>query len=493
VTSTSTETFPDMANVQGNGLAGFLKDYQRFLFFRVGNTTAARAWVGRAAGDIVSTAQGVRAFNDAYKVLKHKDDPARIAATWACVAFSFAGLRALDVPQTDLAGFEDAFKDNILTRATTPAIGDTGESAPANWETLYSHPEDLHMCVIVASDDPGLLDRESERIIASALRDSAFALLGIEEGAVRADAPGREHFGYKDGISQPRPRVASADAPSTDGTSAWDFVVNGQQPSAPPPTSTRPSNVAYPQPTSPLPAPIQPPLPLPWMHEGSYVVFRKLAQRVKDFDDYVQSQAAAAGVQPDIFGARLVGRYKNGFPLAKLSGLPTYDPTAGSPSLPYDESEINDFTYDADLQGNLMPKAAHIQKSNPRFGSTSRPRIMRRGIPYGIPFQHDADQNDPAGAATERGLLFVCYQAWLAAQFEVINEQWVNAPDFGDPGDGVDPLIGQLSGQTQCPFRMTTQGTSNTLTVPRFVTTRGTVYLFQPSLSGLKHIAGFNS
>ena len=56
------------------------------------------------------------------------------------------------------------------------------------------------------------------------------------------------------------------------------------------------------------------------------------------------------------------------------------------------------------------------------------------GIPYGPPL--------PAGAATDdgedRGLLFVAYQASIARQFEHIQQQWFNRPDF-PPGSGPSP------------------------------------------------------
>jgi deferrochelatase/peroxidase EfeB len=143
----------------------------------------------------------------------------------------------------------------------------------------------------------------------------------------------------------------------------------------------------------------------------------------------------------------------------------------------------NDFDFSADPSGTNVPRSAHIRKSNIRQGG-SLAHIMRRGIAYGEPFRADADPNSAEGANQERGLLFLCYQASITAQFEFIQTAWVNNPNFPQANDGVDPIIGQAP---SCPLSV--PGWQPISDVPRFVRTRASVYLFSPSFTSLRYIA----
>ena len=58
-------------------------------------------------------------------------------------------------------------------------------------------------------------------------------------------------------------------------------------------------------------------------------------------------------------------------------------------------------------------------------------RIIRRGIPYGNPEKNE-----------EKGLLFLCYQADIANQYEFIQRVWCSNSHFPFTGLGGDPLIG---------------------------------------------------
>ena len=68
-----------------------------------------------------------------------------------------------------------------------------------------------------------------------------------------------------------------------------------------------------------------------------------------------------------------------------------------------------------------------MRRTNPRDALgwegrlTARHRILRRGMPYGPPLPDGADDD-----GEERGLLFVCLQASIARQFEIVQTQWCN-------------------------------------------------------------------
>ena len=79
-------------------------------------------------------------------------DPDRKA--WAAVALSFQGLKALGVPEDTLASFPQEFQQGMAARAAE--LGDTGESAPENWEPPLGGP-DVHLAIYaLAPDAPSL-------------------------------------------------------------------------------------------------------------------------------------------------------------------------------------------------------------------------------------------------------------------------------------------------------------------------------------------------
>jgi Dyp-type peroxidase family len=105
-----------------------------------------------------------------------------------------------------------------------------------------------------------------------------------------------------------------------------------------------------------------------------------------------------------------------------------------------------------DPSGNVCPAAAHIRKVNPRALGTDQGgrnatlvrRISRRGIPYGPPLPIGATA-DPAN--TDRGLLFLSYQASISHQFEFLQATWTNTDGEPTPllapHSGFDMVMGQ--------------------------------------------------
>ncbi len=82
----------------------------------------------------------------------------------------------------------------------------------------------------------------------------------------------------------------------------------------------------------------------------------------------------------------------------------------------------NAFDFRQDAAGTVTPCPAHIRKTNPRAFAPSAPRLMRRGIAFGVPFDTEPEQ--------ERGLAFHCFVTSLEEQFEFIQSSWVNSPGF---------------------------------------------------------------
>src|SRR5205085_12603300 len=103
-----------------------------------------------------------------------------------------------------------------------------------------------------------------------------------------------------------------------------------------------------------------------------------------------------------------------------------------------------------DPLGTMCPFWSHIRKVNPRddvtnlgdeFDTLVR-RMLRRGIPYGLPL---SDRAPDDGA--DRGLLFLAYHASIEQSFETITRDWTNTR-VNPHADGYDPIIGQNKSPT---------------------------------------------
>jgi len=240
-----------------------------------------------------------------------------------------------------------------------------------------------------------------------------------------------------------------------------------------------------------------------WTADGSYLVFRRLSQDVPAFDTFVTQAAGEDQIAESLIGAKLVGRYKSGCPLERTKDEdPGLDPQIADPSIAdrslLDDNKINNFEYGNDPAGNLVPRASHIRKVYPRDEATpgggevdtQTHRIIRRGIAYGAPYDPGApSRTRQAGDVQfpdDRGLLFLCYQHSIEAQFEFLQKFWVNNPNFPEAGDGQDPIIAQEAE----PRSFSTPELQHTpLTIKQFVTTTGGEYFFSPSISALEKLS----
>lgn len=467
----------DLDQIQGN-IIGFNKDYQTFLFLRFPTGERAREDVLRWLRDLVpqvSTAAEVLAFNDLFaKIRKRKGREGTVTATWLNIAFTHKGLEALGTLPLD--GFPGEFKAGMRDRAEE-ILGDVDDSAPKMWK----FPEDggpIDALLLLAADRPADLATEAERQ-ETALKAAGIELLHRQDGmTLQGEQRGHEHFGFKDGVSQPDIRddriTPPVPGPGTEQRVAPGEFVLGYPAENDAPTTSPPD----------------------WTRNGSYLVFRRLHQDVAGFQEFVKQEARNLKLSEELLAAKLVGRYRSGAPLAR-SPHPTAgtcphtgDGSAaarvfgGSADPGFDPAHGNDFGYRDDLDGLLVPLAAHIRKINPRDQSepgereVRKHRILRRGIPF----------TEPDG---ERGLLFVCYQGSIANQFEFVQQMWANVATFplarrGDP-PGQDPIVGHPNGPREfdipgCPGHRITS-------LSRWVTMTGGDYFFSPSLAALHLLA----
>jgi Dyp-type peroxidase family len=376
------------------------------------------------------------------------------------VAVSFVGLRRLGVPDALLSGFPPEFADGMAARARR--LGDVGAGAPREWEPPL---RTIQLLVVQHAATPGALEREHALLAA----DAAAAGVGLgapQDAGLLPDA--REHFGYKDGLAQPALDLAPSDHDSGQGVprrfrgqralAIGEFVhgyrdEDGVIAAAPPP---------------------------PFARNGTFMVFRKLRQNVRRFRELLDALAAQDfNGDVELTAARLVGRWRDGTPLMLRPRR------NGELAVPPGEA-LNDFSYARDPRGYACPIGAHIRRANPRdsmFGGeirTRRHRLIRRGMPYGPPF-------DGGDADADRGLLFVCFNASIARQFEVVN-RWLREGASFSLGRDADVITRNGSGDSG---KFTFQGSMPVLSEVEhpLVWTRGGEYLFLPSLRGLRALA----
>ncbi len=494
----------DMNQIQGNILAGFNKDFQAFLFLQFTDQTKGRAWLRNIAREVATTDE-VLAFNKLFKRLNARrgGELGILKATWTNLAFTHAGLHALGVANAELSAFPDAYKQGMKARANV--IGDVADSAPAKWAEPLKNAA-IHAVLVVASDTQADLHQQTARYVQNLGFNGTVKLLFTQEGAVRQDEPGHEHFGFKDGVSQPGIRgLTTPDDPAKmdKGHPGQDLLWPGEFVLGYPTQDPTPGAGGD---LNKVPGEVSETGPA-WTKNGSFLVFRRLAQDVAAFRNFVAQQSAQTGISKEVLGAKMVGRHRSGAPLEqtdamKAAGINPNVVDPGTVDLKFTTAKFdNDFEFEDDPDGKFVPRASHIRKvytrdqEPPGESFTQTRRILRRGIPFGTSFRPSLGATSHGSAQAvfphDRGLLFLCYQKSLEDQFEFLQQTWVNNANFPQSGDGQDPIIAQRDTPRTFDFPKPSGGQHAHLQLMKhFVVTTGGEYFFQPSIDALYHIAG---
>lgn len=189
-----------------------IKTFRTCFFLKLPSLILPKKWI-RGLVPQISSLNEVLRFNNLFKSLRVRlngEDPPGLAATWVNVAFTFEGLKKLIPEQAEHFKKDEAFSQGMAARSK--ALGDRLDHQ--NW--VIGGPTNLpDLLLIVASDKEDLLNERISSIKESLKVNGGLELIHEENGRTRMDTnkPGHEHFGYKDGISQPGIRGLKSDKP----------------------------------------------------------------------------------------------------------------------------------------------------------------------------------------------------------------------------------------------------------------------------------------
>ena len=149
----SPATTLDLAEVQGNILAGFNKDHQCFCFLRIDDAAKVKLWLTTQIPHVSNSAV-VKLSNDQRKVdLSNGKTPSN--AHWLNIAFNYPGLGKLGAQHT--SKFPNDFKEGMASRSKH--LGDVGANSPDQWDPWLRSRDSLDILVLLAADDPS--DRDA--------------------------------------------------------------------------------------------------------------------------------------------------------------------------------------------------------------------------------------------------------------------------------------------------------------------------------------------
>lgn len=469
----------DLQDIQGVALGRFRKDHQDVVFVRLGAPDAARRLIGELAPR-VANAWEVQNFNVLFSEIRARTGAeGTIESTWLAVGISASGYAKLSVNVQELGTNEgaNAFRAGMAARSTQQ-IGDAPGDQPDTWLDAFRPGAGVDAILIIASDDIDDLDQTADALVSQIQDCGATVVYRERGGTLPPPLTGHEHFGFKDGISQPA--IDGFDPP----------------PAAGEPPALPPSNLILGQPAADG---TTAPIGSLWRN-GTYGVFRRLRQDVASFRAQAQDMTGSTSptLSADQIAADLVGRWPSGTPLA-----------TGPSADPGDSGITNAFDYSDDQSGQNTPRFAHVRKVNPRneqrpdasSDPTQNHRMVRAGIPYGDPL--------PPGAAddeADRGLHFLGFMADPDQQFEFVQRQWADNPNFpnggapatpggpytppqpGTPPDGPDPIIGSHNAGDTDTLNQAGSLHSLPLLAETVHVTAGE-YFFHPSISALTQLA----
>ncbi|HEY5465217.1 MAG TPA: hypothetical protein VIJ95_18290 [Hanamia sp.] len=407
------------------------------------------------------------------------------------IGFTSEGLQTLGLSKNNLRTFSREFREGMVTLHRQRLLGDQDSNDPQNWNWGGSDNETVHIILMAFDISEEKLNNRTQQLLMELGQN------GLKEILV-LDAPtfpeGKEHFGFRESISQPAIIGSGVTGIKNDNIEAGEFVMGYK-------------NEYDVYPDSPLLKEKQGNDNLllddvagtgykDFGRNGTYFVLRQLKEDVDGFWNFLneKSKNEDGSFNPEEstkIAAKMMGRWPGGAPLVKY---PDKDPGI--------LSNDNDFNYiESDKMGTKCPFGSHIRRTNPRdnfeetapsesLKLTRKHRIMRRVRSYGEKFTASATNHTPK---EEVGILFGCFVADISRQFEFIQYTWANYPKFKQLYSDPDPFIGVKENpgtNVEQQFTIPQETANKYITgLKSFVTVKGGAYFFFPSVNVVEYLS----
>ncbi|MEP7252738.1 MAG: hypothetical protein ABI683_10170 [Ginsengibacter sp.] len=467
-----------MQQLELSEIQGFLvRDYKempysKYFLLQVTDANKAKAFI-KAVSEKITTVTG------------------EIKDNYLNIGFTSIGLAALGLTQNNIRSFTREFREGMVTPHRQRLLGDYDSSNPENWNWGGPNNEAIHIILMI-------FDSGEEKINTHTLQlGEEFQQYGLKEVFLldgETFPEDREHFGFRDSISQPAIIGSGIVGIRNDNIKPGEFVLGYK-------------NEYDVYPDSPLLKESQGNMNIlsndpdgrgskDFGRNGTYFVLRQLKEDVDGFWNFLNEKSRNEDgtnnpEESTRLAAKMMGRWPGGAPLVKF---PDKDPGI--------LSEDNDFNYiDTDKLGLRCPFGSHIRRTNPRdnfeetgpaesLKLTRKHRIMRRVRSYGETFIGSATHHTPKD---EVGILFGCFNADISRQFEFIQYTWANYPKFKQLYADPDPLIGVKENPepgVEQKFTISQETVNKYITgLKSFVTVKGGAYFFFPSVAVVDYLS----
>lgn len=418
---------------------------------------------------------------------------AEINETCLNIGFTSSGLMAIGYDKEEnMHSFSREFREGMVSPHRQRLLGDFDSSDPSKWQWGGPGNERVDLILMVFGKDDATAENYFQNL--KQKFETGLSVIHILNG--KPLPKDREHFGFKDGISQPVIKGSGVTpAGNNNDIDPGEFVLGYKNEYNIYPETALLVNDKDQGNKELLPDDAAGSSFKDVGRNGTYFVLRQLEQNVDGFWNFLKSKTKdenekANNEEATKIAAKMMGRWPGGAPLVKHDTDPGVD------------SDDNNFSYiKEDKDGEKCPFGAHIRRMNPRdhfeestpgtsLKLTRRHRIMRRVRSYGEDFIGSAENHTPNG---EVGLLFGCFNANIAKQFEFIQYTWANSPKFKRLYADPDPYIGvreNPSAGAEQNFTIPQATVNRVITdLQSFVTVKGGAYFFFPSVSAIKFLA----
>jgi Dyp-type peroxidase family len=449
----------DPTDIQGFVLRGYTFPVARYLLLQV-VPTAGREFIGKLIRQITT--------GELWDQAKPR--------TTVNVAFTYRGLKKLDLPEPSLQSFPCEFVQGMKARGDI--LFDTGLNSSDHWEPIW-RDESVDAWLGVYAESLPELDQQCADLEKLMSDTNGAVVIGSQEAGVLVidgKITTKEHFGYTDGFGNPDYLGVVRDTQPGQGKlmldGSWAKLATGEL------------LLGYADEAGELPVA---PIPHLLANNSTFMVYRKMHQNVATFRKYLNEKSKLYSGGKEKLASKFIGRFRDGTPIE-------ISPDKCDPTVVANKQLNVNFKFGSDLDGVRCPIGAHVRRTNPRdaFGFdgklVNRRRISRRGMPYG-PY---TPEDQPVSDTDEHGLIFIVMNASIFRQFEFVQQQWIEYGNDARQGNDKDMLMGNHGGVGKFMI----QGNADPANPPfvcgglqNLVELRGGDYFWVPSITALRMIA----